>query len=181
MIGVDIPIGFPALPAQGRAADGAARQLVKPLTSTVFPTPHPAVHEAQNHAQANDISRKLTGTGISKASFDLLPKIREVQKIAVKNKRIYEVHPEVSFRILAGRPLVSKKRWNGHTDRRALLLAAGVEIPDYLGDAKSAGAYDILDAAVAAWSANRIAAGEANSLPHPPERDENGREIAIWY
>jgi predicted RNase H-like nuclease len=40
---------------------------------------------------------------------------------------------------------------------------------------------DTLDAAAVAWSARRIAAGEAAVLPDPPQRDERGGEIAIRY
>ena len=54
-------------------------------------------------------------------------------------------------------------------------------IPDDLGHAGTAGADDILDAAVAAWSASRIAAGNAISLPDPPQFDTNNRKVAIWY
>jgi predicted RNase H-like nuclease len=39
---------------------------------------------------------------------------------------------------------------------------------------------DVLDAAAAAWSANRIAKGEAVSLPDPPE-SKDGLQVAIWY
>lgn len=183
VIGVDIPIGFPRPPAQRRAADDEARAMVAPLWSTVFPAPHPCVYGAQNHAAANAISKNRLGHGITAQSFGLVPKILEVQEVAVRNPpiRIYEVHPEVSFRALADRPLTSKKRWNGHTDRRALLMKAGIEIPDHLETAKTATTDDVLDAAAAAWSANRIAAGEAIPLPCPPELDKNGRKVAIWY
>jgi predicted RNase H-like nuclease len=62
-----------------------------------------------------------------------------------------------------------------------LLAEAGIVIPDDLGHAGTAGADDILDAAVAAWSASRIAAGNAISLPDPPQFDTNNRKVAIWY
>jgi predicted RNase H-like nuclease len=31
------------------------------------------------------------------------------------------------------------------------------------------------------WSAQRIAAGTAHSLPDPPDQDPVGRDVAIWY
>ena len=179
--GVDIPIGYPSPPAQQRAADVAARAMVRPLTSTVFPAPHPGVFTVPNWETANTLSDELTGRGISKQSFALVPKILEVQAVATQDKRVYEVHPEVSFRELAGHPLASKKSWNGHTQRRALLAKAGIVIPDALGVPGTAAADDILDAAVVAWSAGRIAAGEATPLPNPPQRDANNRQVAIWY
>jgi predicted RNase H-like nuclease len=38
----------------------------------------------------------------------------------------------------------------------------------------------VLDAAAAAWSAHRIATGCAVSYPDPPQRTDDGDEIAIW-
>ncbi len=96
--------------------------------------------------------------------------------------RIYEVHPEVSFCALAGAHLQhSKKTWNGLMVRRSLLREAGTLLPDDLLDVGCIPADDVLDAAVAAWSALRIAHGEAKTLPSEPEIDERGRAVAIWY
>jgi predicted RNase H-like nuclease len=39
---------------------------------------------------------------------------------------------------------------------------------------------DVLDAAAAAWTANRIATGQAMTLPDPPELSD-GLRICIWY
>ena len=40
---------------------------------------------------------------------------------------------------------------------------------------------DVLDAAAVAWSACRIAAGTAVTVPDRPQRDGRGLEIAIRY
>ena len=181
VIGVDIPIGYPAPPALERAADGEARDMVRPLGSSVFPVPYPDVFRAANWEAANKLSCQLTGKGLSTQSFSLVPMIVEVQEVANRDERVHEVHPEVSFRALAGHPLQSKKRWNGHTQRRKLLAKAGIKIRNDLGPAGIAPVDDILDAAVAAWSANRIALRTAASLPNPPEYDANNRPVAIWY
>jgi predicted RNase H-like nuclease len=66
--------------------------------------------------------------------------------------------------------------------RRALLEAVRIAVPADLGRAGLvAAADDVLDAAVAAWSAQRIATGHGRALPDPPERDTEGRPMAIWY
>ena len=49
--------------------------------------------------------------------------------------------------------------------RRTLLARHGIQLPDHLGDAGEAGPDDVLDAAAAAWSAQRIATGHASRLP----------------
>ena len=40
---------------------------------------------------------------------------------------------------------------------------------------------DVLDAAAVAWSARRIAAGQAVTVPAAPQHDRQGREIAIRF
>jgi predicted RNase H-like nuclease len=85
---------------------------------------------------------------------------------------VHEVHPEVSFAVLAGRPLAFAKRtWNGHRERLRLLGRAGIKIPERL-DAGLVPADDVLDAAVAAWTATRIARGEQVTFPADPAPGE---------
>ena len=62
-----------------------------------------------------------------------------------------------------------------------MLTGAGIRLPDDLGDAGAVAPDDVLDAAVAAWSALRIARSEAKTFPSEPEIDERGRAVAIWY
>ena len=67
-------------------------------------------------------------------------------------------------------------------DRRALLANHDdIEIPNDLGDAGTAGAEDTLGEAAVAWSAHRIATGDAASLPCPPERNTADLRVEIWY
>lgn len=170
-IAVDIPIG---LPSEGvRAADVAARAFVGPRRSSVFPTPPRVALVAATYAEARRVLPSL-----SAQSFALGKKILEVE--AALDDRVFEVHPEVSFAALAGRHLrYSKRSWNGQMERRRLLATAGVKLPDELS-AGQAAADDVLDAAIAAWSAVRKASGEAVPLPPDPPVQE-GRPVAIWY
>jgi len=65
--------------------------------------------------------------------------------------------------------------------RAALLAAAGITLTADLGPAgRVAGVDDVLDAAAAAWTARRVAAGHAVSLPSPPETYSDGLPCAIW-
>jgi len=59
--------------------------------------------------------------------------------------------------------------------RRRLLARHGIVLGDDLGPAGAASVADVLDAAVVAWSADRIAAGRAEALPAGA-----GRIGAIW-
>jgi predicted RNase H-like nuclease len=169
--GVDIPIGVPhRFP---RPADLEAGQFVKPLTSSVFMTPPRAVLEAGSHSEATARMHELVGQGISRQSHGLGKRILEVEPVALEDQRVFEVHPEVSFRELATAPLPSKHTWTGFHRRHALLEAARIRLPSDLGRAPL---IDVLDAAIAAWSADRFARGEALPLP-----DGTTKRIgAIW-
>jgi predicted RNase H-like nuclease len=94
---------------------------------------------------------------------------------------LFEAHPEVSFRTMAGEPLAhAKKTWAGQARRRELLAKQGIVLPDSLGPAGQAPPDDVLDAAAVAWTAHRMATGTAGSYPDPPEI-QDGARIAIWY
>jgi predicted RNase H-like nuclease len=79
---------------------------------------------------------------------------------------------------MAGAPLGhSKHTAAGRDQRRELLVRAGIVIPGV----PRAPVTDTLDAAAVAWSAWRIATGQAVVVPGLPEQDSQGREIAIRY
>ena len=120
-VGVDHPIGLPS--ESVRAADVAARAFVGRRRSCVFPTPPRPALVAATYAEARGVLPSL-----SAQSFALGKKILEVE--ACLEERVFEVHPEVSFAALAGRPLRrSKRSWNGQMERRQLLASAGIELP----------------------------------------------------
>jgi predicted RNase H-like nuclease len=183
VIGVDIPLGEP--PEVRRAADPAARKhLAGGRPNSVFDAPPWATLTAETHAEANGLARALTGRGLAAQSWALRAKILDATPHwRADSRRVHEVHPEVSFRTLAGQVVTtSKKTWAGHRARVAMLRGAGIELPDDAGMAGTRGTPDdVLDAAVVAWTAARLARGEAKSLPSPPERDVDGNPVAIWY
>ena len=174
VIAVDMPIGLPMTP--GRDADAAARRALSPHGSRVFPTFPRHVLAAATHAEA--VLRCGDGPKISRQSYALRQKIFEVDPHR-GDRRIHEVHPELAFAAMTGAPMVSKQTWHGVMRRRHALAEAGIEIPSELGDAGRVPVVDILDAAAAAWTAARIAAGVALCLPpDPPLQD--GVPVAIW-
>ena len=108
VIAVDIPIDPPGLGV--RQADAGARAFVGgSRASSVFPTPPRAALEARTFAEANEIARTITGKGISQQAFALGRKILEVHTLAEVDERVIEMHPEVSFRELAGEPVLESK------------------------------------------------------------------------
>jgi predicted RNase H-like nuclease len=179
-VGVDIPIGLPS--SGPRQADLLAAKALGPRRSSVFATPVRAALVAPTHAEGSAINVAATGKGMSMQAYRLGPKVFDVDAwcrgldVAVR-----EVHPEVSFAELAGGPLpYPKKTWAGQARRRSLLRDAGVVLGDALGPADRVPVDDVLDAAVAAWTARRVALGTARSLPSPPEDVGDGWPAAIW-
>jgi predicted RNase H-like nuclease len=171
VVAVDIPIGVPDL--QPREADAEARRFVGPRASSVFTTPIRRALEAATYAEAREVASALTGKSLSAQAYALRRRILEVEEHASRDARIIEVHPEVSFRELAGRPLQSKHRLDGLVERRRVLLEAGIDLPDAVPRIAEP---DLLDATIAAWTARRYADGEA--APLPPGHSE--RIGAIW-
>jgi predicted RNase H-like nuclease len=181
VIAIDMPIGLPdTVP---RKADLLARAAIGRLSSSVFTTPVRAALQAPTHSEAVLINRELTGQGLSIQAYGLRAKLFEVDEwVGRATTRVVEVHPEVSFAYLAGAPLtVRKSTWSGAERRRALLADAGITLAGDLGLAGLAvGVDDVLDAGAAAWSALRVAQGNAISLPNPPETFADGWPAAIW-
>jgi predicted RNase H-like nuclease len=179
-IGVDIPIG---LPERGRRpADLAAREFVGPRRNSVFFAVPRAVWAAASAEEARAMSVAIDGWSVSAQTLALGAKVLEADALAHVDDRLYEVHPEVSFTALSGGHLAHpKSTWAGLRQRMELLERAGITLPTDLGDAGAAGSDDVLDAAVVAWSATRIARGVARSLPDPPVRGADGLDAAIRY
>ena len=154
-----MPIGLPD--EWWRAADAEARRFLGGgRASTVFPTPpRPLLHET-DHGAANALSRRLFGRGLPRQSFHLLPRLRELDDLARTQgeDRLLEVHPECSFRALAGTALPSKHTLEGRLARQRLL---GPLFGDLI-DARPRGAQvdDVLDAFAVLWSVERFLRAE---------------------
>ena len=177
VVGIDMPLGL--LDSGWREADRAARGLLGPRRSSVFAIPPRAVWAQASYQAANQRCRELTGQGFSIQAWGLRAKLLEAEVYrATCDDPLYEVHPELAFGVLAGAPLEHSKHTEAGRDlRRELLGRAGLVVPrDPLAPVT-----DTLDAAAVAWSAWRIATGQAIVIPGRPQSDGQGREIAIRY
>jgi len=190
VIGVDIPIGYPRHGV--RLADAQARAALGPRRGrSVFDTCPPWAialgdYEAVQARVERERARGREVVCPSRQSWGLRAKMEEVQRFAVADPRIREVHPEVSFWAMRGGMAVeeSKRTWNGFWQRRRLLERQSIHIPDAIDNGELAGIDDVLDAAACAWTAHRIAEG-VRAASFPPrgqeQHDEHGRAVAIWY
>jgi predicted RNase H-like nuclease len=187
MIAIDIPIG---LPGRGpRACDLEARQLLGPgRASSVFPAPIRPILAATNYPEACEIRFQIEQKRISKQTWAIMPKIRDVDAVLRQDSelrtRVREVHPEVCFYFLAGRRLLqhNKKHKLGREERHTLLepifghwLQAALAERHQLASAED----DVLDAFVALWTAERIIMDISQTIPSEPAIDSFGLRMEM--
>src|SRR5262249_16689983 len=106
VIAVDMPIGLLAAPQPGGPdCDRLARGLLGRRASSVFTPPPRPLLEATHYEQ-------VRVHGLSVQAFNIMAKMREVDRVmtAALQHRVYEAHPELAFRTLAGRPMQYRKK-----------------------------------------------------------------------
>jgi predicted RNase H-like nuclease len=190
VLAADIPIGLPGdVTGDGgrREADAAAREYLGPNAGRVFATPSRRHLEALREGSTYSTARPQwvsAGLGaVSAQSFQLGTKILEADALRETEPRLREIHPEVSFQAMNdGQHLrFAKKTWNGFVERWALLEAVDLLVPIGTAELGPSAVDDVLDAAAAAWSAERIRQRLGKSLPAVPPLARNGQPLAIWY
>jgi predicted RNase H-like nuclease len=162
LIGVDMPIGLPA--AWHREADRAARAFIRPRGSCVFPTPPRSLIDHDDYALANSTSKARFGVGLTRQTFHLFPKIRDVDGTVdvATQQRFLEVHPECSFVALTGSVLAPKRTLAGRQHRyQALEREFG---PIELRSGTAARPDDVLDAYAVLWTTLRHQHAESVTL-----------------
>lgn len=198
-VAIDIPIGLlEAAEPGGRPCDRAARErLGQPRARSVFSPPVRAALDAPDHRAAAEVNRASSpyGIGLTRQGWGLRDKIAEVDAVVSMDpslaERVVECHPELSFQALNGGVAVtaSKTTSAGHRERVRLLEAhdvpASVLVDQHRSLARGGprvAPHDVLDAAVCAWSAWRVAHGKAHRVPAGPlPRDARGLPMAIWW
>ena len=161
---IDVPIGL--LDTGPRCCDVEARSLIGARRSSVFPAPSRTV-----------LSERTYAGQCSVQLWNILDKIREVDSAMQPpmQQRVREAHPEVSFALLKGGPLLfPKKKPEGEEERRLLLAPLFGEVPRVPGAARD----DVLDAYALLWSARRVARNEGRVLG-AGERDGRGLKCEI--
>lgn len=190
IVAIDVPIG---LTDRGpRACDTAARKLLGPKRgSSVFPAPIRPAIDAATYQEACERSFAAQGTKLPKQAWAIYPKIRELDRLLRRSpglcEKVYEVHPEVCFCAWNGmQPIVEpKKSAEGAAKRRGLIDAhfgaRAYETVRARYRRRDVADDDILDAFAALWTAERIAAGQARTLPDTPTADSEGLPMRMVY
>lgn len=193
LILIDIPIGLRENEASERLCDLQARAVLDKRKSSVFPSPSRAALFCEDYSQASRKNQESSGRGLSKQSFSIIPKIREVDVFVQsadyfpKKKRIREVHPEICFWGLNRRSEMNyyKNDTLGKCERLEVLN-------QYIKDAKKifdavrirykkqyVADSDIIDAMGCAVTA--IFNDSLSTFPPKPEKDSKGLSMEIVY
>lgn len=191
LILVDIPIGLLSSGLQERRCDTEARRLIKPRGSSVFPAPARSAIYKSCYEEGSKENYRCLGKRLSKQSWAISPKIREVDEFLlsrVRGGKIREMHPEVAFWALNGRrPMQYRKGVEkGFSERievlnrylanvGAIVTAAREKQPlkkDLADD-------DILDALVGAVTASHYP--EIATIPENPNSDNRGIVMEMVY
>lgn len=103
---VDMPVGLPDQES-GRDCDRELRKaLGRTFSSSVFSPPCRKALSETDYVLASRINAEQTGKKLSIQSWNLMPKIRQLDGLLQESKtlhgRVFESHPEWLFRLVAG-------------------------------------------------------------------------------
>lgn len=178
---VDIPIGLDIdLKKGGRIVDNLARKELLTNKSSIFNAPSRLVLDAKSYEEANRIN-KSKGMGLSKQSWNLVKKIKEVDGYIKNSKEsiIFESHPEIIFQIMKKSKISTKKKNSeGIVERRNLLEKNGFNRvfleKNLLAKDNFYKQDDFIDACSLFWSANRAIANKEIRIPNDILLDSEG-------
>lgn len=164
-VAVDMPIGLP-LRGQVRDCDRKARQLLGRRACTIFSAPPRESLDIPDYAT-------LRAWGMSCQTFNLIPKIREIDVLQPDPGRYFEAHPELIFAHRnAGRPLEPKRSKEGQRLRESLLPWTPSSRPP-----RGASYHDLLDACALLLCAVQ----GPRRVPSRLEYDDRGRLMSISF
>ena len=158
----------------------AKKYLGRKFQSSIFIPPLKRVLKCTTYQEANELSKKITGKGLSKQSWHLKNKISEVLRLSKLSNKVYEGHPECSFKMLKNEALKAKKKSVlGIFERLDLLKKVGLNplsVSLKIEDNSSIKIDDILDSMVLFITALRIVEGNHLCLEKKiTSGDDNGK------
>jgi predicted RNase H-like nuclease len=188
---IDIPVGLKERGKTERDCDLLAREMLRPRRpSSVFPAPCRQALRQRDYAAASDKNQRITGRALSRQSWGLAAKIREVDEYLRGSERarsmLFESHPEVVFCGLAGGPMqANKKTRDGFAERMTILQIFEPDAQTWIASAFLAhGGFeatrdDVVDAYALALCAKHPA--RWRTLPDAPVTDPKGLNMNIVY
>jgi predicted RNase H-like nuclease len=189
---IDVPIGLPWKDAPIRPCDHLARKILGARRSSVFPVPCRSAVSAETFEAATSLNKTELGRGLSKQTWGISPKIREVDSLLLDKSNVCgevrEVHPEVCFWALAGRSPMkhNKKDHAGYRERLRVLTAFEPEAEAFVTGVRARELNstvtndDVLDALVAFITAC-APASRLGALCGTPKTDDQGLPMEMVY
>ncbi len=194
---VDIPIGLKEGDPEERRCDKKSRAKLSPHGNSVFPAPRrPTVYfQAENpeYRRVTDFQKNLCSKGLSKQTYAIIPKIRQVDEFLVRDEKarqkVREIHPEVCFWALNNEVPMEfrKKSRKGFEERKALLKEIYLDAENLINGAmekfrpKDVARDDIVDALAAAVTAWLGQDRGLAAIPAEPETDARGLPMEMVY
>ena len=182
---IDMPIGLSA----ERHIDQDLRQVLKPVRHhSVFSTPVRAAVYSDEYVLAKSINKEATGKSISIQSWNICPKIKEVDQFIQDTSNDFtaiESHPEYCFyRLNQNKHLQHKKSTPAGVDERIKLLhtykaeyTKAFELALKSFPRKAVKADDILDALCLHLTGQH----ELGYIKNEPIKDEKGITMQIAF
>lgn len=171
---IDIPIGLPE--SSTRRCDEEARKFLSPERHySVFNCPVRKVVYAESYEEACDINEEKTGKRISRQAWNIIPKIREADRIA-QERELREAHPEVFFKSLDEKSVIeSKNSREGLKDRKEVLERFGdISVIEEF-NRKKVSQDDLVDAMVLSLGSEF----ELTDIPENPDEDSKRLKMSI--
>lgn len=191
LILVDIPIGLRHKGNLERLCDKEARKNLGNRKASVFPAPcRKAVYESR-YEEASLINYELTGRKLSKQSWFISNKIKQVDDLltnSLASRKLREVHPEICFWGLNRRKSMKykKKTPEGFDERLDVIRNVYKECDELVEEVLSkykryeVAKDDVLDALIGAVTA-RFGFNSLKTIPVAPEYDEKGLPMEMIY
>lgn len=188
---VDVPIGLRGHERQERQCDTQARSLLGPRRSSVFAAPCRSALAHTSYEAASAENHRCTGRKLSKQSFNIAPRILDVEEYLRRSWAtgpvIREMHPEICFWALAGRPMAHAKRTEeGASERLDVLSAHLPAARAILAEVTAAHPRsavrpdDVIDALAGAVT-GLASVLRLRTLPETPERDGRNLRMEMVY
>lgn len=192
---IDMPIGLPENTYDIRP-ETEGRKILSSRSSCIFTVPcRQAVYEG-DYYRANEINRNILGKGLSKQSFSICSKIKEIDEFLnnapeYKN-RLLESHPEICFAMLnfdgtMAMPIFENKKTEEGIDRRFEVLSRYYEKTDeirevlYSDDKLKGIKDDIIDALCLAITGMLGYKNGFKTIPGNPMKDSRGLFMQMVY
>lgn len=188
---IDIPIGLPENINDVRP-EAEARKYLKGKASSIFNVPCRQAVYMKDHESVNEKNKEVLGKGISRQSFGICSKIKEVDEFLNKapkwKNKLLEGHPEICFSILNNGKAVleNKTKPEGQQKRLEVLKKyyskSDLVIQKYLKDVPSRKKIDdVIDALCLAVMGTIGLENKFETIPKEPMEDKRGIKMQMIF